>query len=60
MITLKITYKNGNELIQKVNYVHIEDNQIFYTRATNPSPVFREPVSIPLDNIKTLDIIQEK
>lgn len=59
MITLKITYKNGNELSQKINYLHIEDGKLFYTVDKNPHPVFQEPVSIPLENIKMLDVTAE-
>lgn len=55
-MTLKIEYNNGNKIEQKINYLHFENDTLFYTMDTSPHAVIQEPVEIPLANIKAFDL----
>lgn len=53
---LHISYKVGTELDQIVNYIHVEDGKLIYSKDKNPSPVFVEPVRVPLENIESFEV----
>lgn len=50
-MTIKITYKNGRVLEQKVNYVYIEEDRVCFTVFKEVHSIFHEPVIIPRKNI---------
>ena len=56
--TMKLTiiYKNGNQLEQLVNYVHLENGAIYYTMNKQVHGTFQEPVRIPIENIDKFDV----
>ena len=56
--TMKLTiiYKNGNKLEQLVNYVHLENDAIYYTMNKHVHGIFQEPVRIPIENIDKFDV----
>lgn len=56
-LLLTITYNNGKELKQLVNYLHGDGEKIYFTvdKQVNNS-VVGDVVSIPLGNIKKYDL----
>ncbi len=60
-IKLTIEYINGHKLDQIVNYVHLANGAIYYQLKNQVSfiaPSSVEPVRIPLENIKSIDITE--
>lgn len=58
-MTIKITYKNGTMLMNKVHYVHAEDGKLYFTRVMNPAPVVQTPTIIPLEYVESFKVIVE-
>lgn len=56
---IQITYKNGNKLEQKVNWLHIEEGQIVFSKENKVGAIFSMPVFVRLKNIKELKVLQE-
>lgn len=60
-IKLTIEYADGHKLDQIVNYVHFANGAIYFQVKNQVSfiaPFSVEPVKIPLENIKSFDIIE--
>lgn len=55
--TIKIYYKNGNVLKQRVHYVHTEWGTLYFTVKQNPSDAITLPVEVPLKNIEKFEVI---
>lgn len=55
---MKITviYKNGNKIIQPINYLYFEDNAIYYTLDKKIHGAFQKPVKILLENVDNFDV----
>ena len=51
-LRLTVTYKNGNQIQDLVNYLVFEDGNIVYTVDKQAHSVFQEPVRIPVENIE--------
>ena len=58
MLKLEITYKNGNKLIESINYLHEESETLFYTVNSKMHNVIQDVVKIPLKNIDKFDLIE--
>ena len=53
---LTIEYKNGNTLTEKVNYLHFENENLFYTVDKQIYDKFIDQIKIPIENIKKFDL----
>lgn len=53
---LTITYKNGNQIKKLINYLHFENDRIFFTVDKQIQNVIEEPVVIKLENIDHYDL----
>ena len=53
---LTVTYKNGNQITDFVNYLHFEDGKLFYTVDKQVITRALEPVAIQLKNIEKFDL----
>lgn len=56
MLKITITYKNGNTLTDKAINAGYADGFFVYTPYMNPHPIFVEPVTISVENIKRVDV----
>lgn len=54
---LAITYKTENVVFEIVNYVHTEDEKLYFTVKENPTPAVQTPVIVPLENIKNFIVL---
>ena len=57
-LKLTVTYKNGTEISNLVNYLHFEDGAIFYTVDKQVHEIIEQPVKIQMENIKRFDLEQ--
>lgn len=55
-IKLTLTYKSGNTLEQIVNYVHVENNKLYFTVKKQIQNAIEPPVIVHLENIVSFDI----
>ena len=55
-IKLNITYKSGTTLEQVVNYVHVENNKLYFTVKKQIQNAIEPPVIVQLENIPSFDI----
>lgn len=53
---LTITYKNGNNLVFPVNYLHFENNKIFFVEDKQVRSCVPFVVSVNLKNVKEYTI----
>ena len=49
---IAIEYKNGTTIKQDIHYVASDGTYLIFSVKKNPSPVWDEPVRVPLKNIK--------
>ena len=49
---LTIEYKNGNTLTEKVNYLHFENENLFYTVDKQIYDKFIDQIKIPIENME--------
>lgn len=59
MITLKIKYKKGTTLEQKVHYVHFEDGKLVFTQVKQVASAVQEQIRVSIENIESFDITLE-
>lgn len=55
-MTLTINYKNGNTLTQSINYIHTEDNKLYFTVDKRIHPTVEVPTEVPFENIKSFSV----
>lgn len=56
MMKLTVTYKNGNELTNDINWLELKNNSIRFTVNRRVHSLGVDIVSIPLENIATYRI----
>ena len=56
---LVLHYKNGADIIQKINYIHQSETHLIFTRKRNPAPVFQDVIRIPIENLAAWNVYQE-
>ena len=54
-LRLILHYKNETVLEQTAHYVHVEDGNLYFAKASNPTSAVVLPVKIPLENLETWD-----
>ena len=53
---LTIYYKNGNTIDQLVNYLHVEDNTLYFTVDRQDQQLITRPAAVPMANINGYDL----
>lgn len=53
---LTINYKNGNTIDQLVNYLHVEDNTLYFTIDRQDQQLITRQAAVPMANIISYDI----
>lgn len=55
-MTLHLNYKNGTYLEQTIIYLASDSENLFYALDKSPTPIFSEPVKIPLKNLVSWEV----
>ena len=56
---LSITYKNGNTITQSVYWAETKDGKLWFCQKHDPSPVYVEPVGVPMENVEFFRVEEE-
>ena len=56
-LQLTVNYKNGNQIKQLVNYIHVEDDTIYYHVDKQVSNMVESYSHIPMANVASYDLV---